>query len=123
MMIVASLWFHRYNINCCCCFTDCSANVAINGSKFFVISESIPEVTPEVPDDVVDTSSCGQTKLCMRDPAGCEGGSCDWVMTSRDVGVAYDIELSATVTQLNAWAAFGLSHDYGMVSQCAIVGQ
>ena len=41
-------------------------------------------------------------------------------MTSRDVGVAYDIELSATVTQTNAWAAFGLSHDYKMVSSTAI---
>ena len=90
-----------------------SANVAINGSKFSIISD---DVIPEVTSDVIDTSSCGQTKLCMRDPAGCDGGSCDWLMTSRDVGMAYDIELSATVTQTNAWVAFGLSYDYKMVS-------
>ena len=95
---------------------NCSANVAINGSKFSVSSDVIRELKPEVPGDVIDTSSCGQTKLCMRDPTGCDGGSCDWVMTSRDVGVAYDIELSATVTQTNAWVAFGLSYDYKMVS-------
>lgn len=87
------------------------ANVAINGSKFSIISD---DVIPEVTSDAIDTSSCGQTKLCMRDPAGCDGGSCDWLMTSRDVGMAYDIELSATVTQTNAWVAFGLSYDYKM---------
>ena len=110
----------------------------VNGSEFSVISDIIPVsemtytvssvtlnstipyhsdvIVPEVTGDVIDTSSCGRAKLCMRDPAGCDGTTCDWLMTARDVGNAYDIELSATVTQTNAWVAFGLSYDEKMVS-------
>jgi len=117
------------NVSLLCNFNNYSANVAINGSKFGVSSGVVPEVTSDVTSssvmhqvtsnvtgDVIDTSSCGRTKLCMRESPACDGTSCDWLMTSRDVGEAYDIELSATVTQTNSWVAFGLSRDEKMVS-------
>ena len=68
-------------------------------------------------DDIfdIDLDSCGDTKGCFREPAGCDAADCDMVAAwtpQEGTNTYVEFELQA---QTDGWVGLGFSHDTSMV--------
>ncbi|KAI0221795.1 putative ferric-chelate reductase 1 [Lamellibrachia satsuma] len=72
-----------------------------------------PVITTATPPPklLIETDSCGKTKGCYRNPAGCKEPACDAIVTWHIRGDKVEFELAAATT---GWVAVGFSSDKKM---------
>ncbi len=78
--------------------------------------QALQPETGDVSPWFVDTSGCGETKSCFRDPEDCWGQNCSYLLTWESTGndlVTFEIQVTLTGTE--NYVAFGMSTDQRMV--------
>ena len=63
----------------------------------------------------VNLTSCGVTKSCYTDPAGCAAEQCNYIVSWSNQGDWVNFELSTRLASDHKWTALGFSHDLLMV--------
>jgi hypothetical protein len=64
----------------------------------------------------VNTSTCGITKSCWKQPDTCSTGTCTYLLTWKNNGNGQSVsfEMEGAVSSINSWVSFGLSYDQQM---------